>query len=525
MTETKSPIVYVNARPESVLVREAYCYEIKIRANPDTRLVDQPDHPDRPRGEISVEMPYDGHACFPAESARLIRGSADRGAGDLELSGQIGWLALSRPLDWEREWKSPEGMDLLPVQIPLLDEHIQDPDMWGMDELRAVNRHEYRPENPDFTPVQVEMRVSDTAQDSLDPFLKTRDDLLKGQNISGVSDILKKLNGDPLQGGQLVIDVAVTVFLPSILARQVNRVIIDELELNWPTIASDWQLGIFAVAPTPEREEEKVEWRYDPDHQTVEVHSLTAHVRPSDVGVPFEPYRCNLRIRLYVPGGVVSQDELEGKVRLRLDGCLLSGRQAAWLDASGRRMDTDEGMFTVETLIEGRFNATLSDRFRFRRTAAYRQLNFPGVMLSPTRLDDIAAALRDIGYRLSDLSNMRTKLVDNPALLQIKADQRSDGGGWSIEIGSVVANRIVTSPDQDPAVLAIQVWAVPAAPAATRREREIPEGGLVATEWGTSDLILQMRGTMDGSGSMLSLDMDRLMINLKNRFGAVADMR
>jgi len=97
--------------------------------------------------------------------------------------------------------------------------------------------------------------------------------------------------------------------------------------------------------------------------------------------------------------------------------------------------------------------------------------------------------------------------------------------GGSIEVGSVLAARVETSPDRDPAILEIQVWAIPVAAAPTRREREIPEGGMVSTEWGTSDLILQVRGKMVGSGSLLSLDTDLLMTNLKNRFTAVADLR
>ena len=521
MTETN--IAYVNAKPESVLVREAYTYEIKIRANPDTQLVDIPDHPDRPRGEISIEMPYDGHTYFPAESARRMKEGAEITSGISALSGQIGWLALSRPLDWEREWKSPEGMDLLPVQIPLLDEYIRDPDMWGMDELRAVSQHEYQPESPDFIPVQVEMRVSDTAQDSLESFTKTRRDIQKGQDIKGVSDLLKTLNGEPLQGGQLVIDIEVTAFLPAILAQEDVQVIVDELELKWPTIAPNWQLSISELKP--DGSEENIDWRYDPDNQSIEMCSLSAFPRDPDEGAPLIPYRCNLRICLNFPGQVVSQDELEGRVRMRLGGCLLSGRQAGWLDAGGRRITADGEMFTVETTLSARFVATLSDRFRYRRTAVYRQLYFPGVMLSPTRLDDIAAALRDIGYEIKDLGTGRRKPVENPGLIHIDLKGSGDGVGGSIEVGSVLATRVETSPDRDPAILEIQVWAIPVAAAPTRSEREIPEGGMVSTEWGTSDLILQVRGKMVGSGSLLSLDSDLLMTNLKNRFTAVADLR
>ncbi len=519
----RSRQVYVNARPESVLVRESYTYEIRIQANSDTHLVDTPGHPDQPRGEISVEIPYDGHVCFPAESARKVMTSVEITRRPFALAGQIGWLALSPPLDWEREWRSPEGIDLLPVQIPLLDENIRGPDVWMLDELRALSWHEYQPESPAFLPLQVEMQVYDTAQDSLESFLKTRRFLEKGQDVLEVADILKDLNGEPLQGGRLVVDFGITAYLPAILAQNVREVCLDELELKWPTIAPSWQLSIFTIHPGGKSEE--VSWRYDPDHQSVEVHSIPAFPRQPEEGAPLVPYRCDLRIRLDFPGQVVSQDELEGCVRLRLDGCLLSGRQVGWLDAGGKRIDARDGMITVETILAARFRAVLSDRFRYRRTAAYRQLYFSGVRLSPTRMDDIAAAMRDIGYEITDLGTEWGKELENPALIHVNLSGKGDDRKRSIDVGAVVAQRVETSPEQDPAILEIRVWAIPVAAALTRREREIPEGGSVSTEWGTSDLILQMRGQMSGSGSLLALDMDRLMVNLKNRFATVADLR
>lgn len=522
MNETETSLVYVDAKPESILVRETYTYEIKIRVNPDTQLVDLLDHPDRPRGKITIEMPYDGYTNFPAESARQVLKGADISVGTSTLSGQIGWLALSRPLDWEREWKSPEGMDLLPVQIPLLDRDIQDPEMWVMDELRAVSRYEYQPESPNFIPLQVEMQVYDTAQDSQEEFKKT---WRSRQNIQGfrrVSDLLKYLDGEPLQGGQLVIDVRVTASLPAILAQKNVQIVLDEFELKWPTIAPARQLKIFSLDQN--RKENDVFWRYNPDHQTIEIQSVKAVQGVPEEGAPLVPYHCNLRMRLDFPGQVVSQDELAGQIRLRIDGGLLSGRQAAWLNAGGWRQAADRDLFTIETLLDARFIATLSDCFRNRGTAAYRQLYFSGVKLTPTRLDDIAAALRDIGYEITYLVTEHGEHFQNPGLIHINLTGGGERVGGDIEVGYVVARRVETSPDHAPVSLDMQVWAIPAATSPTRSERET-EGGKVDTEWVTSDLILQIRGQMVGSGSLLSLDTDRLMVNLKNRFTAIADLR
>ena len=94
-----------------------------------------------------------------------------------------------------------------------------------------------------------------------------------------------------------------------------------------------------------------------------------------------------------------------------------------------------------------------------------------------------------------------------------------------MQIGVVTARRLSISDSQDPADLQLEVWALPVSLANTQRRHTLAEGGEVSTTWETSDLALQVRGQGNGPGSLLALDVDALMDQLKSRFNAVADLR
>ena len=507
MTEDNADFRYVDVVPERVSAREVYTYDMKIRANPDIRLVEGSDEPDRSLGEISIDVPYDGYDHFSSQAAERLRGMIS-GWSDVPVTGQIGWLAVGKPPDWEFEWHPQSGMDLHAVQIPLLNSILNDTALWTADTFRAVIRHEYHPEPPNFIPMRIEMQVYDNAQDSRERFWRTKETVAASDRAKSIPGILEMLDGEPLQGGQLVIALSITAFMPTFMASERVSVVVDQWKFKWPTIAPGWQLKVESLNP-----EQNVFWRYDPDDQTVELSTLATKRGEPETGSLLVPFCCELLLTLDSPGQVISQDELEGSVRLSIDGCLLSGRQVAWLNASGQRVQKESELLDIRTILKVRFAATLSDQFRHRRTAAYRQWYLPGVRLSPTRLDDIAAALRDIGY----------KILEEPSLLAI--NRKTKNGDGEIVIGVVLGQRLEISRDQEPTVLQIEVWALPTSPASTQRKRDIPEGGEVSTVWDTNDLILQARGQMTGPGSLLALDMDELMSQLKSRFNAVADLR
>lgn len=490
-------IHYADITPKHISACETYAYTVKLRSNPNTRPAGN-----APLGKIRIEVPYDGAEHFSTGAAEQL-GSRLGFQFGASIAGQIGWLALSRPAEWEQDWQPKPGAETYPVHIPLLNSIITDPSQWIADTFKAIVCHEYAPAMPGFIPLRMEMAVFDNAQDMRQ---NTRLNLTsdKALNVSGIS---KFLSGDALQGGQLLVTLSITAFIPNSLvnghkAASPITVTVEKFRLSWPTIAPYWQISIWKMInlETSNSAYADISWHYNPDDECVELESIPAQAGQPAPGSLLVPYQCNLQIALKFPGKVISQDELTGSLQLNINGCLLSGRQIAWLDVSGQRAKSD--ILEMQTTLDVNFHTVLSDLFLHRNTAAYRQWYFPGVRLNHARLDDIAAALRDIGYKISK----------KPEFVTLNAEQADS----EMNVGFVSARRGQSD---------VEIWALPAPAVPTQRNREIGPGGGVSTTWETSDLILQARGNMIGPGSQLGLDMETLMMQLKNRFSAVADLR
>jgi hypothetical protein len=480
MVEQDSFFVLVNAYPASVQAREVYSYKVEITANPDTSSTDSP------QGHVQVRLPYDGFQHFSLEEAKRLKQQIVN-RSDPTIQGRIGWLAVSPPLDWEHDWSRPTGAEVIPVQVPLRGEKFSET-QWTSDQMCSVARHTYSPASLHFWPLNIEMQVFD---DISVPEAET------------LRDYLSLLKSGNVQKGQLIIDLTITVLIPAVLARDDVHVWLEILELNWPVIAPERQLDVQQLRP-PGHEDQtpvKVTWRYNPDRRVVQICKVQARRDEPDEGSPLVPFKCDMRFFLRVPGQIVNQDELKGSVRLRLDGILLSGREVGWLQVSGHRTTGQNQLIHQQTHLKAVFSAWLSDQFKYRRTTTYRRWCFSGVRLSADRLDDVAAALRDLGYQ-----------VKSPVLAE-------DGA-----TGTLAASRPDVTPDGDPTLLQLEVLAERAPAAQTRRVREM-EGVLITTEIETSDMVIHVRGQMRGPISMIALDLERLMTTLKGRFAAVADLR
>ena len=509
---TEQSFVYLDAVPERVSVNESYTYEFYLRTNPDTVLVQGPQDPDRPSGLVQVDFPYDGYTSLPTEVAERLQA---RHASAGHLAGQVGWLAISKPLDVESGWLPQPGLEeIRSVRLPLIEPGLVGPDDWVSDGQCAIAQHAYAPETPRYFPLEIEMRVFDSAEYWRQ---STQNNKEMVKNAKSAEEILAQLNGSALQGGQLVIDLELNARIPSALARQKEevKVTLQELGLRWPTIPALWQLTILDLWKIG-TEDEEIHWRYNPDLGTVEVRELKAVPLDEPPGSTLRPYNIHLRLLLHSPGKVVSEDELEGWAQVRLDGCLLSSRRVAWLGPHGLRMPRRGGelrapdnLIQLQTRLKAHFKATLSDQFKRRPSEVYRQWYFYGLKFSAARLDDMAATLRDLGFRTMD---------EPPTLLERGAKPNL--------IGLAVGRKTDVHMAGQPALLRLELWAIPVAPASTRCEREIPDGGTVSTEVDTTDLILQARGYVEGGpGSLLAQEVDKVMTDLKNRFTAIADLR
>lgn len=510
MPDSLSHIIHVNAIPKKINVREIYSYFLRIGANPETYLLNDADNKEnQPHGEILIEVPYDGYTYFPIESAEdssvFITGS--------DTVGQIGWFALGKPLDWEGDW-SPQAdiEELIAVKIPLGGDQITETSDLTADRLCAVLSHTYQTEPPRYIPVNVDMQVFES---NVDNNLQTPQELM--YKSPDQQKLLENLVAKPISGGQLIIVLNISAMIPVVFIDQENKpihVTIEELGLYWPNLVSWSQLQIHQWI---DGKFEKKSWRYNPEKKAVQIQNLQMSSESAIKRSVLAPFETKLYLTLNVPGKLVREGLLDGWVNIRLDNLLLSSRGTAWMDSRGVRVDKSENSrsenrINVHTELKANFSAYLDEKFQQRNSTVYRQWYFHGTSYTPSRLEDIAYSLRDLGY-------------------EIKADSKpshkfeNEKNKTNNVVGVVQGERYFIQKDQQPKLMKIQIWAIPVSPAETRVEREIPEGGTVSTQLPTSDMIIQVRGQIDGSGNILALDLERLMINLKNRLMAVADLR
>lgn len=450
--------LFVNVRPERVQAHEFYAYQLIASASPQTRAIDSPS------GQVRVQIPYDGFRHFSREAAgRLDKQLA--GASLSEVEGQAGWLASSAGLDWAGDWSRPLGVETVPVTIPLRGERLLSSEGWIADELRAVAEYSYTPDNLPFWPLSLDVQVCD--------------------DVPAPVESLRR-GAWQMQPGQLVMNLTVSAYIPTALCTPDKRIEVDveRLELDWPTMAAAWQVDISQVnglSPSGGAGEQQVAWRYNPDHSTVELRGVRVHRGDPEPGSPLTPYRCPLRLVLRSPGQLVAKGKLDGIVRLRLKGVLLSGREIAWIEASGYR----KGEASQKTLLEASFTAPLNQRLGCRQTMTCQRWYFPGTSLSVDRMADIAAALHDLGY-------------------QVRQHTMSETAS-----GQLAATRVVSLADGEPTTLHVQLLAE-CAPGAGE---------------GVSGLVIHAQGQLQGPASIVGLDLNRLMIMLKKRLAAVADLQ
>jgi hypothetical protein len=476
----RSNELLVNVRPEQVQAQEFYAYELIASAHPQT----QSSAP--PAGEVRVQIPYDGFRHFPRQAARQL-GKQLGSATSKVAEGQAGWLAVGTGLDWGGDWSRSLGVESVPVTIPLRGEKLLSGEGWIADEVRAVADYGYTPDSLPFWPIRLDVQVCDDVPVPVESL---------------------RQGAWQMQPGQLVVELVVSAYIPTALCTPDKRIEVEMecMELDWPTTAAAWQLGISQVdSPPPPggADERQVSWRYNPDNSAVELRGVRARRSDPEPGSPLTPYRCHLRLVLRSPGQLIAKGELGGSVRLRLGGVLLSGREIAWIGATGYR----RGEASQKTLLEASFTAPLNQRLGCRQATTCQRWYFPGISLSVDRMADVAAALHDLGY-------------------QVKQQAMSEAAS-----GQLAATRLVSLADGELATLHVQLLAehTPSLQARETASRQgegtgMPQPRQPAGE-GVGGIVIHAQGKLQGPASIVGLDLNRLMSMLKKRLAAVADVQ
>jgi hypothetical protein len=156
---------------------------------------------------------------------------------------------------------------------------------------------------------------------------------------------------------------------------------------------------------------------------------------------------------------------------------------------------------------------------RVRTNHTQRRWVFPGVVLTKDRLHDVASALRDMGYDIT-----AEKMIPQASEPAGKKDTDTATQQESPQ-GQVVATRLTTLQYRTPSQIYLTLELKQLAITNTSRQRTIPGDMLVSTEFETGDLVVSVDGKYTGLGSVMDVDLDRLMVILGERFEPVAELR
>jgi hypothetical protein len=299
--------------------------------------------------------------------------------------------------------------------------------------------------------------------------------------------------------GQLALALMITTHVPTVLINEYVEIILERLELDWPTLAAPWQIQLEQTAGSGQAPN----WRYNPDRGVVEISQLVGQCGSATTG-PLTPYHCAVRLRLAEPGPLLQREELVGTARVRVAGTLLSGRQVAWMNSNGLRTCTNGNGALVhrETSVAAGFIARLGDLIDRRSTPLMQQWHFTGIPLAECARA-AAAALRDIGYH-----------VELPVFESASGDLEQAGF-------HLTAGRMVRLPGR--AVYPLQL-VVSGETRITGHMRRVMEEDALHTsmESEVTTVTVLAHGQTLGPSSALALDMNRLMILLKKRAGVAA---
>lgn len=493
-TYISKPRIYVDAIPEKIVAHEQYTYKVDISAN-DYEFINA-------EAGIELEIPYDGDLCFSKTAISSVKETYLPFKQHENVNGFIGNLAIGAPYNWETDLRRPAKPEIYPIEIPLQTGTFTQ-DLWDSDEWRVKVTQPYQPNDLHFPPVDVEVQLFD--------------DYISSPRISFENFLQQRLQNNALEGA-MVFDFVIRVPLPLMVEREGVSILLEVLELKWPSIAAPWQMKWVAIEEKGGKEIITGQpWRYDTTRGAIVLENIPTVRKDDDPQSPLVHYTCHLQMLMMLPGLFVPEEsgeiksELQGEVKVQITNLLLSGREIAWMTTDGYLSRKTPPKIVQQTEIRAGFSAELSERFTNRPLTTYRQWIFPGVNLTEARASDVAAVLQDLGYRLKDLGKGDT------IILTLK--------GETVDTAQLTAEKISQMIERDEqAKLKIEVLLRRCATGTTAREREL-KGIVVSTDLPTSDLMVQLRGSIEIAGSLLDQDLAQLMSLLSKRFINVADLR
>jgi hypothetical protein len=497
---------YARARVESVKIEEKYQYRQEISLNADVSEVGDP------AGQIKIVQPYDGDEFFTRDAYADVE-TARRGGAVSTDEAVVGFLGLA---DYEKtDLEGPLGLQgnygSVPIAVRLPGRPGPDEtDQLIIDNSECVVSREYRPEALRIVPVHVDMELDDpdTAESSDRP--------QRPSEVDGIADLLARLlerikaigNAPERQldfEPGLWLRVTVRLHLPRGQADGVEAKV-SKVSMSWPTHTSLSSLELHtdsrsALQYNPEQEHDGrkggLEWSDVPmtliDQQRDAENMRTAdgsEVEDEDPEIRKELVTLTtgeMTLSISNPGDFYKRDTISGRIEVTVNR-LLSGMDARLYDAAGKPYPARRSRLKLASTVTTEFSLPLYDAFVRRAMSPYQWLYFDEVIPSALRLDDIAMALRNRGFR-------------------VFSERNPDPADCCIE-----AERV-----QGPDLLRLQVY-VRGERHKARRERSVDGVMTYRTAVDSGDLRLYVYGSLRGESKPVVQEINALRRALRERF-------
>lgn len=494
-----------------VHVRETYSYELNLSENSTLSFKEAENNPE---GLIQVDVPYDGDRYITRRTfgklSRALSRSGKRGSVDQDK------LAVGALQIIERRTASQDIRQVLrparaiPLEVHILGDDLPDLALLVSDRYRCVLSDEYTPDRPAFEPLWANIDVYDDHVEEVPPFIKSRDlvNWLKpDQGGAGQPYRLRDyFRGTPdYQETNLILQLTFFVGLPTYLLEEFDgqltepTVRLRTLSFEWPTVPGGnlekegmlgserinlkylKRLGKFGRRENPYLD---AVWFYNPaggrSTGAVEIHDIPLHLdKQQDAGSrqPWRNYITQVLIKVERPGKFYQVGRLQGKMHFQLGGLLLSGHQVRLLDENGKRVEQSRGrpvQYTTDVFCD--LEIDLESSFRRRERITYWEMQFGGVDLDRTRVDDVAGILGDLGYRVthgqeissepSDGSRMNSYIIEcsrheeleraDSTLQLLLRSERASNMQFEVDVPGEVAARLTSHVPSDHLIIHVR---------------------------------------------------------------------
>ncbi|MEW5988031.1 MAG: hypothetical protein AB1791_15470 [Chloroflexota bacterium] len=480
--------LFARARPQVIRLIETYPYRITAGSHTEVEPTGTPS------GRIEVVVPYDGRDCFSQQALSDVKQQVKQARGVTRLKARMGYLGLTSygRTDLDERYHFSLAHNVIPLDIP-----IRGWGLWKEDDLRRDGHvfrcgWDYTPGFPQKTPLELTPLVYD------ETVLKEEDYLRDNRRIVKLTDgeVANRVSEFPRFERSLLLEFRLRLSLPVRLGSggKASRPYIDQLALTWPVPSASRHFHLSLDGQEHplvyNAEGQQIEWR------EVKLTPRPGRVAGSDF-VRYEAPVMLLRIKqageLYLYGGPAQPAELKGFIRVIIPRPL-SGLQTRFYRATGE----GDAAVNVErvSILDCQLSLHLEECFARRPFSPYRRVHFPNVLPETPRLEDIVSWLRRQRFSCDGPVDVSTneQIQANRRRYLIQAT-RSEGAGemilWIVVEGTVMD---------------------------TLRERELPGRETYATFRPAGDLVIHIRGKVEGNRQRLTDVIEALVAELQARF-------